>query len=295
MAERITPLHSWDSHVHCFNPAKHPFKPSRPYTPEAAPLSALVEDTYADRIMMVQASIEDGPENLLDNLNEGRAQYPEKLFRGTIFADPEPGRALENLLGPGDFARFHAAGVRSIRIHGSYGGQGENATWVQEQFRRAARLEGVARYGWSLSAQLSLRMWAAAAEFLLHDEQLRGVRIIADHNGSATPEDVSSPEFETFLGLLAAGRVSVKIGALHRRAPDDIRRMQTVVQQLAASAPAGIVWGSDWPHVDSSQAGETPSPPLPVDTAGELRALKSRLSEEEWNNMLILNPAHIFE
>lgn len=295
MAERITPIHSWDSHVHCFNPAKHPFKPGRSYTPEAAPLSALVESTYADRIMMVQASIEDGPENLIDNLNEGRTKYPEKLFRGTIFADPEPGRALDKLLGPDDFARFHAAGVRSIRIHGSYGGNGDNATWVQEQFRRAAQLEGVARYGWSLSAQLSLRMWAAVADFLLHDEELRNVRIIADHNGSATPEDESSPEFDAFLGLLSAGKVSVKIGALHRRAPDDIHRMRTVVERLVASCPAGFVWGSDWPHVDSTQKGESPSPPLPVDTAGELRALKLWLSEEQWNSMLILNPSKLFD
>ncbi|KAK8125402.1 uncharacterized protein PG998_001161 [Apiospora kogelbergensis] len=295
MAESITPNNSWDSHVHCFNPAKHPFKPSRSYTPEAAPLSALVASTYADRIMMVQASIEDGPENLIDNLNEGRAKYPEKLFRGTIFADPEPGRALEKLLGPDDFARFHAAGVRSIRIHGSYGGNGDNATWVREQFRRAAQLEGVARYGWSLSAQLSLRMWAAVADFLLHDEELRNVRIIADHNGSVTPEDVSSPEFDAFLGLLSAGRLSVKIGALHRRAPDDFHRMRTVVGRLAASSPTGIVWGSDWPHVDSTQTGESPSPPLPVDTAGELRALKSWLSEEQWNSMLSLNPNRLFD
>lgn len=238
MTEMITPLHSCDSHVDCFNPAEHTFKPSRSDTPEATPLSALVEDTYADRITMVQASIENGPENLIDNLSEGRAQHPEKPFRGAIFADPEPGQALEKLLRPGDFARFHTAGVRSIRIHGSYDGHGENATWVQEQFGRAARLEGVARYGWSLSAQLSLRMWAAVATFLLHDEALHGVQIIADRNGSATPEDVSSPEFGAFLRLLAAGRVGVKIGALHRRSPDDIRRMQTEVQRLAASAPA---------------------------------------------------------
>ncbi|KAK6842312.1 hypothetical protein PG987_003172 [Apiospora arundinis] len=294
MAEKITPTHAWDSHVHCFNPAKHPFKPSRSYTPEAAPLSALVESSYADRVMMVQASIEDGPENLIDNLNDGRAKYPEKLFRGTIFADPEPERALEKVT-PEDFARFHAAGVRSIRIHGSYGGNGGNVTWVQEQFLRAARLEGVAVYGWSLSAQLSLRMWAAVADFLLHDEALAGVRIIADHNGSATPGDVSSPEFEAFLGLLAAGRITVKIGALHRRAPDDIHRMRTVVERLVASSPTGVVWGSDWPHVDSTQAGDTPSPPLTVDTAGELRALKSWLSEEQWNNMLILNPSKLFD
>ncbi|KAK2024412.1 hypothetical protein LX32DRAFT_598889 [Colletotrichum zoysiae] len=241
--------------------------------------------------MVVQASIEDGPDNLIETLGQGREKYPEKQFRGTIFADPEPGRGLENF-GPDDFARFHAAGVRSIRIHGSYGGNGDNATWVQEQFRKAARLEGVTRYGWSLSSQLPLGMWAQIADFLARDEELAGVRVVADHNGSATPEDVGSPAFETFLGLLAAGRVSVKIGALHRRAPDDVHRMEPVVKAYAQSGQGGIVWGSDWPHVDTTP-GDGPNPPLSVNTTEELQAIKSWLSAEQWEQMMVVNPAKL--
>ncbi|KAK1990635.1 hypothetical protein LX36DRAFT_685923 [Colletotrichum falcatum] len=243
--------------------------------------------------MVVQASIEDGPDNLMETLGEGRERYPEKRFRGTVFADPEPGRGLENL-GPDDFARFHAAGVRSVRIHGSYGGNGDNATWVREQFLRAARLEGVARYGWSVSAQLPLGMWARLADFFAGDEALAGVRVVADHNGSATPEDVGSPAFEAFVGLLAAGRVTVKIGALHRRAPDDVRRMRGVVTAYARSGPGNIVWGSDWPHVDTAPGnGTVPNPPLSVDTAGELRAIRSWLSAEQWEQMMVVNPAKL--
>ncbi|KAK1984974.1 hypothetical protein LZ30DRAFT_585071 [Colletotrichum cereale] len=242
--------------------------------------------------MIVQASIEDGPDNLIETLAEGREKYPERQFRGTISTDPEPGRGLEEL-DPCEFTRFHAAGVRSIRIHGSYGGNGDNATWVREQFLRAARLEGVKRYGWSLSSQLPLRMWAELADFLLDDEELANVRIIADHNGSATPEDVGSPAFETFLGLLAAGKVSVKIGALHRRAPDDVHRMQAVVAAYAQHGPGGIVWGSDWPHVNTTSGGETPNPPLLVNTTEELQAIKSWLSAEQWEQMMVVNPAKL--
>ncbi|TLD21205.1 hypothetical protein PspLS_09278 [Pyricularia sp. CBS 133598] len=289
----LPPL-SFDSHVHCFNPSRHPFKPSRSYTPEAAPLSALVATSLADRIMIVQASIEDGPANLIDNLHDARAQHPEKLFRGTVFADPEPGRGLEGLSAE-EFATLHDLGVRSIRIHGSYGGNGNNASWVQDQFRRAAALNGVRTHGWSLSAQLPLAMWAAIGDFLERDENLAGVAVVADHNGSATPEDVGSAEFDRFLKLLEAQKVHVKVGALHRRSPDDITRMRAVVEGFAASGPGMMVWGSDWPHVDTTKGPEVVSPPLKVDTPAELRAIRSWVSDEQWRRMLVENPAKLFD
>lgn len=285
---------SFDAHVHCFNPSRHPFKASRTYTPEAAPLSALVAASLADRIMIVQASIEDGPANLIDNLRDARAQHPDKLFRGTVFADPEPGRGLD-ALSAGDFAMLHDLGVRSIRIHGSYGGNGANASWVQEQFRRAAALDGVATHGWSVSAQLPLAMWAAIGEFLQHDAALAGVAVVADHNGSATPEDVGSAEFAAFLRLLEAQTVHVKVGALHRRSPEDIARMKAVVEGFAASGPGMMVWGSDWPHVDTTQGPEVVSPPLVVDTPAELRAIRSWVSDEQWQRLLVENPARLFD
>ncbi len=244
--------------------------------------------------MIVQATIEDGPNGLLECLNEARRTYSQKIFRGTILADPEFTGALQELT-PADFHRFHDAGVRSIRIHGSYGGSGDNWEWVCDRLRSAAGLYPVKKLGWSLSAQLPLAMWSAIAETLLHDEELAGIPIVAEHNGCASPNDIGSPELEALLRLLEVGRLYVKVGALHRRTSGDIKNMRAVVKQFAEKGPDTIVWGSDWPHIDGSQKGLVPSPPLQgVDDSGELLAIRSWLSDQQWYNMLVSNPARLF-
>jgi hypothetical protein len=168
------PPGAWNSHVHCFDPEKHPFKDTRAYTPQAAPLDSLCSNVLTDNVMVVQASIEDGPGGLFSCLAWAREKHGDGVFRGTIFADPEPGRGLENV-GQAEFDRYHEAGVRSIRIHGSYGGSGTELDWVRDQFRSAARLYPVRRYGWSISAQLPLKMWSAIAATLRQDADLAGV------------------------------------------------------------------------------------------------------------------------
>lgn len=290
----IVPPGAWNSHVHCFDPEKHPFKSTRAYTPQAAPLSSLYNNALTDNIMIVQATIEDGPAGLIDNLVEAHEKYPGNVFRGTIFADPEPGNELWKLSSC-QFDHFHNVGVRSIRIHGSYGGNGNNLTWVHEQLRMAARLYPVKQYGWSLSAQLPLGIWAELADALLHDEELADVRIIADHNGSATPQDVGGMELNTFTNILSTGKLSVKIGALHRRSPEDVRLMMPVVKLFAERAPKGIIWGSDWPHVDTTEHGLSPAPPLEVDTIIELDLLRSWLTNSQWNGMMVENPTWLFD
>lgn len=294
-AAACTPLvspQSWNCHTHSFDPAAHPFKPSRSYTPEPAPLSALCANARTDHILLVQASIEDGPAGLMDNLEHAKAICPGTTFRGAVFADTDAGRELERLT-PADFDRMHALGVRNIRIRAP---SDNNATNARVQFERAAALDPVHRLGWSLSAQLPLIVWAGlAADIAAPDGPLAGVTVVADHCGSATPADLGSADLEAFAGLLAQGRLNVKIGALHRRSPGAIDRMEGVVRRFAEAGPENIVWGSDWPHVNSSAHGPEPSPPITgVDTDAELRYLRAWLSEKQWRNMMVENPAALF-
>lgn len=288
----LVPPQSWNCHTHSFDPAAHPFKPSRSYTPEPAPLSALCANARTDHILLVQASIEDGPAGLIDNLEHANVTCPDTTFRGAVYADTEPGRELERL-SPADFDRMHALGVRNIRIRGP---TDDNTTHARVQFARAAALDPVRRLGWSLSAQLPLTVWAGlAADITAPDGLLSGIPVVADHCGSATPADLGSADLETFAGLLKQGRVTVKIGALHRRSPGAIELMEGVVRRYAEVGPENIVWGSDWPHVNSSAPGLEPSPPLAgVDTDAELRYLRAWLSDDQWRKMMIENPAALF-
>lgn len=62
------PPASWDAHVHVFDPTRFPYAANRSYTPEPAPLSALLDASFAQNIMIVQASIEASPEGLAAHL-----------------------------------------------------------------------------------------------------------------------------------------------------------------------------------------------------------------------------------
>ncbi|KAM0356339.1 hypothetical protein ACHAO7_008447 [Fusarium culmorum] len=285
------PPSSWNTHTHCFDPERHPFKSSRSYTPQAAPLNALIEQSPADNVMIVQATIEDGYSGLLETLANGHRDYPGKQIRGIIAWDPED-PSLKNMT-DSDWDKLNDAGVRSVRIHGSYGGSGDNLEWVLKQFLDVAGYFPLGRHGWSISSQLPLKIWSKMKDSILNHPKLKNITIIADHNGSATPDDYDTPEFNDFLSLIKAGRLHVKTGALHRRS-DDISLMEQVIKSFAKASADSIVWGSDWPHVNATAKGLTPAPPLEVDTGKELRLLREWLTDEEWMGMMVFNPARLF-
>ncbi|CEI70425.1 hypothetical protein FVEN_g1068 [Fusarium venenatum] len=285
------PPSSWNTHTHCFDPERHPFKSSRAYTPQAAPLHDLIEKSPSDNAMIVQATIEDGYSGLLETLTNGHREYPEKQIRGTISWDPED-LSLRNKT-DSEWDLLNEAGVRSVRIHGSYGGSGDDLEWVRKNFVDVATYCPLERYGWSISSQLPLKTWSKMTDSILNHPKLKNIAIIADHNGSATPDDYNTTEFNDFLSLMKAGRLHVKTGALHRRS-EDISLMEPVIKSFLEAAPSGVVWGSDWPHVNATAKGLTPAPPLEVDTGKELRLLSEWLTKEEWVKVFVFNPARIF-
>ncbi|KAF4993985.1 hypothetical protein FGRMN_6116 [Fusarium graminum] len=285
------PPSSWNCHTHSFDPDRHPFKPSRAYTPHPAPLEDLIDNSPAENIMIVQATIEDGYTGLLENLATSRNTFSSHNILGTISWDPAD-ESLEKLT-KSDWDNLHRAGIRSVRIHGSYGGSGNDPDWVVQQILSVASHCPLRKLGWSIPAQLPLAVWSSIADTILNHPVLNSISFIADHNGSATPTDFGTLEFANFLRLLESGRLYVKIGALHRRS-DNITLMEPVVKAYASAAPEGIVWGSDWPHVNTTVKGLTPAPPIEVDTKEELRLIRSWLTDREWNKMLVFNPTHIF-
>ncbi|KAF5568783.1 amidohydrolase 2 [Fusarium phyllophilum] len=162
MPAPVLPPAAWNCHVHCFDPDRYPFKTTRPYTPQPAVLNDLIQNSKADNVMLVHATIEDGYAGLLKYLQQCRDLYPDKHVRGTIFWDPgNPGlKSLTEF----EFEKLHNAGVRSVRIHGSYGGSGDDISWVAQQFLDVSSHCPLRRYSWSISAQLRLTTWSSIAE-----------------------------------------------------------------------------------------------------------------------------------
>lgn len=192
---------------------------------------------------------------------------------------------------------MHELGVRSIRIHGSYGGSGDDVEWAHHQLLQAARLYPVKQNGWVISAQLPLKTWAGLSRRILHTQDghdLSNVTIVADHNACAEPKDIGTTEVEAIIDLLKSGNFFIKLGALYRRAPEDFRQMRPLVELFASAAPHQLLWGSDWPHVDTTQKESQRSTSVDVDVAEELRAVKSWLSQQQFDNLLVTNPDRVF-
>jgi len=289
------PPKAWDSHVHCFNPEAYPFKLDRSYTPQPATLETLISHIRTDCIMVIQASIEDGFESLLSNLLKSQKEYPGRVIRGTIAVEVRHGEECLAHIDKSTFDLLHRAGVRSIRLHGSYGGHGDNLDWAKQQILQVSRLYPMKRYGWSISAQLPLSTWAGLRHFIIDNSELNETIFIADHNGCAEPRHFAGPELDDFLELLRSGKLYVKISALHRRSPQNLKLMEPIVKLFAQTAPGFLLWGSDWPHCDTKQKGLKQSTPLSgVDTDLELELIRSWLSTAQWTDMLVANPDRLF-
>lgn len=289
-AAQLPPM-AWNCHMHSFDPLVHPFKPTRHYTPEPAPITAFLNNTVAQNAILIQATVEDGHAGLLEGLGQARVLAPDRTVLGILAWDLATDASLRDMTDSG-YDALHGADVRGLRIFGS---GDNNATWARDQLVQAVQLAPVRRLGWLVSAYLPLAMWAALAEVLLNDPLLAGAVFVADHNGSAAPQDLGSAELDAFLRLLRSGRFYVKVGALHRRSPGNLPAMRPIIEAFAGAAPDALLWGSDWPHVNSSATGLTPSPPLQgVDTEAELRLLREWLTDEQWERMLVVNPARAF-
>lgn len=285
----------WDTHVHCFDPDRYPFKPTRTYTPRPALLESLLQNSQTGRLVLVQASIETGHQALIAHLQRIHNEHPHFVARGSICIDENWERVTNE-----EFDDLHNLGVRSCRLQGFNGAGGTSLSIARKQIRRFACSYPASKHGWSLSAQLPLEMWSSLKQYILHEPELSSITLIADHNGCATPADIGSAGLDAFGKMLRSGRLYVKISALYRRSPESIHHMQPIIQQFATTAPHALLWGSDWPHVDSSSGSLHPptitenGTPRNNDTLAEISALRSWLTDEQWSAMLIDNPNRLF-
>ncbi|OJJ05286.1 hypothetical protein ASPVEDRAFT_86638 [Aspergillus versicolor CBS 583.65] len=280
----------WDCHIHVWDPEHYPYRPGRVYTPPPALLESFLQDSAVRRVMVVQASVEDGYSGLVATLSHCQRHHPDVVIRGTIaiqaaWVEPDA-TSLDSL---------HKLGVRSIRIHGFHNGPGDDINSIYMLLQSLSRSYSVGTLGWTVSAQLPLRTWAALKTRLLTDLALANLHLIADHNACATPADAGSADFASFLDLLHTKRVSVKVSALYRRSPGNTKAMQPIIEAFAQTEPNALLWGSDWPHCDSTPGGRE-LPPLrgPVEVAEELQLLQSWLTADQWRLMMDENPSTIF-
>lgn len=287
---KLSPIH-WDTHCHLFDPEKFPLSPNRSYTPKAASPEELLASSPGSSFLLVQASVEDGRAALLAHMEDLQFKLNgDNVVRAEIIFGEDTEISEDELL------RLHRAGVRVLR---GYARTSNDIAATADEMTRLlkGRMGEIAlKYGWILSFQMAPAVWTLLEDFPWKRE-LPGVPVIAEHLGSVDVplDDESQCGLESLLRLMREDVLTVKINALHRRGLQGHEsEMKKVVSQLADTAPEKLIWGSDWPHVNTAATGLQPSDPLPVNETAELSWLQSFLPSDTFDSMIYKTPTRLF-
>jgi predicted TIM-barrel fold metal-dependent hydrolase len=273
--------------VHVFgNPARVPFVDSRTYTPGLASveqLRTLHRTLRMDRVVVVHASVYGTDTSAtLDALKQLGARA-----RGIAVIDD---RASDAAL-----QQMKSAGIRGIRVNLGTAGVTDPVVGRERLSAAVARARPL---DWHVQVFTQLSVIQA-----LRDDVLASpLPIVFDHFGGARGAlGAGQPGFDALLELVQKGHAYVKISAPYRGSKEspDYADMAPLAKALVAANPERILWGTDWPHPDTSQVpgrkNTDISPFLPIDDVRVLNQLAvwapgARLRR----TILVDNPARLY-
>ncbi|KAJ4360985.1 uncharacterized protein N0V89_001554 [Didymosphaeria variabile] len=206
---------------------------------------------------------------------------------------------------------MRVAGIRGIRVNNYKYDAMHDVERQKFALREHATVLKRHCPGWSMAfTHMHPEFWGELTR-IVEDIVSSGVPIVTDHfallkASSMLPEEyktdiTSQPGFSDIISLLRSGALYLKISAPYRvseLAPDyeDVRPLVTA---LVEANPQRILWGSDWPHtprmkVRSKEEALQETPYLEIDDRAWLRQLKTWLTEEQWDLVMIKNPQRLY-
>jgi len=259
------PAHACDCHTHIFGePAKFPFSPTRTYTPEPAlpaEMARLHRALGIERAVIVTPSVY-GTDNAATVYG---VQARGDTARGIAVVDQNTSSS--------ELDALDKAGFRGIRLNLVSVGTNRPAL-ARERFGEAVAV--VRPRGWHIQIYTT-------PDVIQNIEDIVGdspVPVVFDHFGGAqAARGTSQPGFGSLLALLRSGRVYVKISGAYRAStnPPAFSDVAPLAKALISANADRIVWGTDWPHPNSSlPSGAKPTdvvPPLPIDDGALLNEL----------------------
>jgi predicted TIM-barrel fold metal-dependent hydrolase len=276
-----------DCHTHVFgDPVRYPLFQGRTYTPEPASVAemrTLHRALHMDRVVIVQPSIY-GTDNscTLDAMRELGARA-----RGVAVIDDQTTDTQLDVM--------HSAGIRGIRLNLETFGQTDPAA-VRQRFVNAVERMKPRKWHIQIYTRLSvidgLREQIAAAQ----------IPIVFDHFGGARAElGVDQPGFKTLVDLVRQGAAWVKISGAYRSSnkTPDYGDATPLAKALIGANPEHILWGTDWPHPNSTPPREQPvsvvTPLLPIDDGRLLNQLTIWAPDAGIRKtILVENPARLY-
>jgi predicted TIM-barrel fold metal-dependent hydrolase len=160
-----------------------------------------------------------------------------------------------------DLDALNTAGFRGIRLNLATGGVSDPKIG---RARIQAAIERVKRRNWHVQMFTDLAMITAIKDIIATSP----VPVVFDHFGGALAElGPAQPGFADLLELVRSGKAYVKISGAYRasKLAPDYPDAVPLAQALIAANAERVIWGSDWPHPNSTTApGHKPTDVTPL-------------------------------
>ena len=283
----LMPVGATDCHAHIFCDAKaFPMFGGRSYTPEQALVPeyvALARRLNIERVVLIQPSVYGTDNSCL------LAAMRELGFRARGIA------VVDDRTPDGEIDAMFRAGVRGIRINLETTGQADPAA-ARDRFQAAVKQIGSRR----LHIQMFTRPTVIAAIKDLIDAS--PLTVVFDHFGGAQAAGgVAQPGFDALVSLVQSGKAYVKVSGAYRGSTDapTYADMAPLAKALFAANPQRILWGTDWPHANTSPDARNPetgnSPRLQIDDVALLNQLSGWVPTiPQRRVVLVENPARLY-
>ncbi|MDE2379263.1 amidohydrolase family protein [Bradyrhizobium sp.] len=235
------PAHACDCHTHIHgDPKKFPFFAGRVYTPEPASpeeMATLHKALHIERVVIVTPSVygTDNSATLFGIKARGNTA------RGVAVIDDKTSES--------DLDKMQQEGFRGIRLNLATGGINDPNV---ARARFGAAVERMKTRGWHVQLYTTLAVISGIKDLVA----AAPVPVVFDHFGGAQAAlGLEQPGFSDLVALVRSGKAHVKISGAYRasKLAPDYQDVVPFAQALIAANADRIVWGTDWPHPDSSQ------------------------------------------
>ena len=271
------------THIHA-DPEKFPFYAGRVYTPELASpeeMAALHRALHIKRVVIVTPSVY-GADN--------SATLFGMKARG---ADARGVAVIDDKTSDNDLDAMDRAGMRGIRLNLATGGTSDPNV-ARQRFQNA--VDRMKSRGWHVQMYTSLAVISGIKDLVLASP----VPVVFDHFGGAKAElGLEQPGFADLIALVKSGKAYVKISGGYRaskQAPDYADAAPLAKALIAANAER-IVWGTDWPHPNSS-SGAKPTDVTPLFQIDDGRLMNQLVvwapDAATRKTILVDNPAQLY-
>jgi predicted TIM-barrel fold metal-dependent hydrolase len=279
------PAGACDCHTHIHgDPRKFPYFPGRVYTPETAlpeEMAALHHALHVQRVVIVTPSVY-GTDNAATLY--GMAARGADARGVAVIDDKTPESALDAM---------DRAGVRGIRLNLATGG-GDDPSAGRRRFEAA--VERVRERKWHVQMYTSLAVISSIKDLVAASP----VPAVFDHFGGARAElGTGQPGFAVLLELVRSGKAYVKISGAYRasKLAPDYSDAAPLARALIAANADRIIWGTDWPHPNSSSGNPATqvTPLLQIDDGRLLNQLRLWAPEAAIRRKILVdNPARLY-